>query len=152
MKKKFNVEVGFSDHTIGTASSLTAIALGATIIEKHFTLKKDFGVDAKFSSTIDDLKKIKIESEIILKSLGKVKYNDKILDKSSIKFKRSIYTCKEIEKGENFTKNNIKVIRPRKGLLPIYFKELLNKKSPFKMQKGMPLKMNLLKKLKIRKK
>ena len=151
MKKKFKVEIGFSDHTIGISSSLAAVALGATIIEKHFTLKKNFGVDGKFSSTINDLKKIKLYSEIISKSLGKIHYNGKMLDKASIKFKRSIYTCKEIYKGEKFTKDNIKIIRPRKGVLPIYFHNLVNKKSPLNLKKGVPIKMNILKKLKIKK-
>lgn len=150
MIKKFKVEVGFSDHTIGISSSLAAVALGATIIEKHFTLKKNFGIDGKFSSTINDLKEIKIYSEIISKSLGKIQYNGKMLDKSSIKFKRSIYTCMEIKKGEKFTKNNIKIIRPRNGVLPIYFEKLLNKKSPANLKQGVPIKMNILKKLKIK--
>jgi pseudaminic acid synthase len=150
MRKKFNVEIGFSDHTTEIGSSLAAISLGATIIEKHFTLKKNFGIDGKFSSTIEDLRKIKVQSKIIWKSLGKINYDGKKTDKLSLKFKRSIYTCEDIQKGEKFTKENLRIIRPRKGILPIYFKDLINKKSPQNLNKGMPLNKDLLKKLKIK--
>lgn len=151
MRKKFHVEVGFSDHTTEIGSSLAAISLGATIIEKHFTLKKNFGVDGKFSSTIDDLRKIKDQSKIIWKSLGKINYDGKKVDKLSLKFKRSIYTCKEIKKGEKFTNKNLRIIRPRLGILPIYFKDIINKKSPQNFKLGVPLNKNVLKKLKIKK-
>ena len=150
MRKKFKVEIGFSDHTIGTGSSMAAIALGASIIEKHFTLKKDLGIDSKFSSTIDDLRTIKDQSKIIQKSLGKINYNGKALDRLSLKFKRSIYVCKSIKKGERFTNKNLKIIRPRNGVLPIYLKSLINKKSPFNIKSGVPLKRKVLKKLKIK--
>ncbi len=151
MKKRFKVEVGFSDHTTQIGSSLAAISLGATIIEKHFTLKKNFGVDGKFSSTINDLRKIKDQSKIIWKSLGKINYDGKKIDKLSLKFKRSIYTCKEIKKGEKFTNKNLRIIRPRFGILPIYFKDIINKKSPQNFKSGIPLNKNVLKKLKIKK-
>ncbi len=151
MRKKFKVEVGFSDHTIGIGSSLAAIALGATLIEKHFTLKKDFGIDGKFSSTIEDLKLIKEHSKIIKESIGQVEYNGKKLDASSLKFKRSIYTGGVIKKGEKFTKKNLKIIRPRYGVLPIYFNSLINKKSPQNFKIGSPIKNQILKKLKIKK-
>ena len=149
MKKKFNVEIGFSDHTIGTGSSLAAIALGAIIIERHFTLKKNFGIDSKFSSTIEDLRIIKDESKVIWKSLGKIEYDGKKLDKASLKFKRSIYTCENIKKGEKFSSKNLKVIRPRFGVLPIYFNKLVNKRAPINLKKGVPIKDEILKKLKI---
>jgi N-acetylneuraminate synthase len=151
MKRRFKVEVGFSDHTTQIGSSLAAISLGATIIEKHFTLKKNFGVDGKFSSTINDLRKIKDQSKIIWKSLGKINYDGKKIDKLSLKFKRSIYTCKEIKKGEKFTNKNLRIIRPRFGILPIYFKDIINKKSPQNFKSGIPLNKNVLKKLKIKK-
>jgi N-acetylneuraminate synthase len=152
MQKKFNVEIGFSDHTLGTASSLAAVALGATIIERHFTLKKNFGIDGKFSSTIEDLRIIKEQSRVIWKSLGKVSYNDKKRDSSSMKFKRSIYTCRDIKKGEKFTNENLKIIRPRHGVLPIYFNSIVNKKSPLDLKRGIPIKNEILNKLKIKKK
>ena len=150
MRKKFNVEIGFSDHTTEIGSSLAAIALGATIIEKHFTLKKNFGIDGKFSSTIEDLRKIKVQSKIIWKSLGMINYDGKKLDRSSLKFKRSIYTCENIKKGEKFSSKNLNVIRPRCGVLPIYFKKLVNQKSPIDLKKGFPITKKILNKLKIK--
>jgi pseudaminic acid synthase len=150
MKKKYKVEIGFSDHTIGIESSLAAIALGATIIERHFTIKKDFGIDGKFSSTIKDLKLIKDQSKIISKSLGKIEYDGKKVDRYSLQFKRSIYTCKDVHAGEKFTKNNLKIIRPRFGVLPIYYKNLLNRKSPFNLKSGQPITQNILTRLKLK--
>jgi sialic acid synthase SpsE len=124
-------------------------SLGATIIERHFTLKKNFGIDSKFSSTIEDLRIIKDESKVIWKSLGKIEYDGKKLDKASLKFKRSIYTCENIKKGEKFSSKNLKVIRPRFGVLPIYFNKLVNKRAPINLKKGVPIKDEILKKLKI---
>lgn len=151
MIKKFNVEVGFSDHTIGVASSLAAVALGATIIEKHFTLKRNFGIDGKFSSTIEELKIIKEQSKVIWNSLGKINYDDKKGNNSHIKFKRSIYTCKDIKKGEKFTNENLKIIRPRYGVEPIYLNSLINQKSPIDLKGGVPIKIKILDRLKIKK-
>lgn len=151
MRKKFGVEVGFSDHTTGTSSALAAISLGATIIEKHFTLKKNYGVDGKFSSTIHDLKYIKDQSKIIHQSIGEINYNGTKNDKNSIKFKRSIYAVKDIKKDEKFSNINIKIIRPRKGVLPIYYEYLINKKSPINIKAGNPISDRIIKKLRITK-
>ena len=93
---------------------------------------------------------IKDESKVIWKSLGKIYYDGKKLDKASLKFKRSIYTCEDIKRGEKFSSKNLKVIRPRFGVLPIYFDKLINKRSPINLKKGAPIKGDILKKLKIK--
>ena len=96
LKETFDCPIGFSDHSMDNDVVKAAIMMGATIVEKHFALKKNFGIDSKFSSTIEDLKIIKNESKTIWKSLGKINYNGKKIDKSSIKFKKSSTT------SENF--------------------------------------------------
>ena len=140
MKKKFNCEVGFSDHSIGNSAALTAIGMGATIIEKHLTLKKNFGIDGKFSSEYAGMSNLKKDSISAWQSMGPVLFGPTKNEKRYLKYRRSIYVLKDIKKGEKFTKLNLKVIRPSLGLHPKYFESALGKKSNKYLKAGTPLK------------
>lgn len=130
LKKTFKCEVGFSDHTLGIGASLAAIANGAKFIEKHFTIsKKDKGVDSAFSMDVEELKLLVKEAKNAYLSLGKISYKLSSAEKKSKIFRRSIYAKKTIKRGEFFSHDNIKVVRPSYGLSPKYFFRLLGKKS-----------------------
>ena len=125
IKKKFGVEVGFSDHTLGTIAPVVALSLGAKVIEKHFILDKSIGSpDADFSLDKEEFSQMVKAVRDAEKLLGKVSYEVK---ESSRQFTRSIYASKDIKKGEKFSKENIKSVRPGLGLHPKYLKEILGK-------------------------
>ena len=140
MRKKFKCEVGFSDHSIGNSAALTAIGMGATIIEKHLTLKKKFGIDGKFSSEYEEMKNLKKDSINAWLSKGIVLFGPTKNEKRYVKYRRSIYTSKNIKKGEKFTKYNIKVVRPALGMHPKFFDIIIGKISKKKMLSGTPIK------------
>ncbi len=128
MKETFGVEVGFSDHTLGITAPIVAVTLGAKVIEKHFILDKsiggadcDFSLDKKeFSSMIQAVR----ETE---KLLGRVDYSLNEKKQKQRRFARSLYVSKEIKKGEIFSLENIKSVRPGYGLHPKYLNEILGK-------------------------
>ena len=128
MKKRYSLEVGLSDHTMGVGASIAAIAHGATVIEKHFTLKRsDGGVDSTFSLEPEEMKNLVIETERAWLSLGNINYGTSESEKSSLKFRRSLYFTKDIKAGELITNQNLKIIRPGLGLPPKYYEILLGK-------------------------
>jgi pseudaminic acid synthase len=132
--------IGLSDHTMGIGVSIAAVALGARVIEKHFTLSRaDGGVDSVFSMEPAEMKQLVIESERAFLALGKPQLNVQEAETESLKFKRSIYVSKNIAKGELFTEQNIRVIRPGFGLHPRYFEQLIGKKAKKDYQQGTPL-------------
>lgn len=140
MRKLFNVQVGLSDHTMGIGVALASVALGATVIEKHFTLSRaDGGVDSAFSMEPDEMKALVIETERAWQALGKVTYGPTEEEKASLKFRRSIYVAKDIKEGEQFTKDNIKVIRPGYGLEPKYYEKVLQTVAKKDLKAGNPL-------------
>ncbi len=145
LKKKFKCEVGYSDHSLGIGAAISAVALGATLIEKHFTLKENHGVDGKFSSELNEMKMLTHECNTAWKSLGKVYYGATNREKIYKKYKRSIYISKSIRKGEKFTENNIKVVRPANGLHPKYYEKIIGKLSKFKINKNTPFKKKYIK-------
>ena len=138
--KQFNVTVGLSDHTIGTTASIVAVAQGARIIEKHFTLsRKDKGPDSEFSLEPKDFKKLCIETRDAWLSLGKA---EKKIQKSEEKnkiFRRSIYFIKDLPKGHVICAKDIRRIRPGLGLAPKYFEMILGKKTAKDVAKGQPV-------------
>ena len=146
MRKRYGVKVGFSDHTLGFEAAKIASALGANVFEKHFKLDNDNkSIDNHFSMKISDLKKYKINIEKVKKILGR----DKILISNSAKKnlsgKRSLYVCKNIRKGERFTQQNIKSVRPAFGLHPKFLKKVLGKKSKTNQYVGERLKLSNVK-------
>jgi len=140
LKKIFKCEVGFSDHTLGIGAALTAVNSGATLIEKHFTTDKNKGVDGAFSSEVEEFERLKKESITAWKAKGKIYFGTTKSERQFKKYKRSIYISKNIKKGEIFSKENLKVIRPGLGLHPKYFEKLLGKVSKKNIKKGNPFK------------
>ncbi len=141
LKELFNCQVGLSDHTLGLGVSLGAIALGATVIEKHFTLsRKEGGVDSAFSLEPEEFRSLKDESIKVWESLGKIKYGYTDEEKNSLIFRRSIYIAKDIKSGEKFSEKNLKIIRPGDGAPPNLFEKIIGKVSKKNLQKGSPLK------------
>ncbi|UTJ06366.1 pseudaminic acid synthase [Arcobacter roscoffensis] len=130
MKSTFSVEVGFSDHTIGSTAPIVATTLGAKVIEKHFILDKSIGgPDSEFSMEKEDFSKMIKEIRNTEKLLGKVDYKLTEKRKKSRTFSRSLYVSKDIKEGEFFSKENIKSVRPGLGLHPKYLNEILGKKA-----------------------
>ncbi|MEC1736761.1 pseudaminic acid synthase [Bacillus mojavensis] len=140
MKELFNCQVGLSDHTMGTGVAVASVALGATVIEKHFTLSRaDGGVDSAFSLEPPELKELVVETERAWQALGQITYGPTDMEKASLKFRRSIYVTNDIKAGEIFTKENIKVIRPGYGLEPKYFDVMIGKTASKHLPAGTPL-------------
>lgn len=141
MKQLFeDVQIGLSDHTLGIGVAVASVALGATVIEKHFTLNRaDGGVDAAFSMEPAEMKMLVEETERAWGALGKVTYGPTEKEKASLKFRRSIYVSQNIKAGEKFTKDNIKIVRPGYGLEPKYYENILGKVAKKSMIKGTPL-------------
>ncbi len=146
MKELFNCEIGLSDHTLGIGVSVSSIAFGTTIIEKHFTLDRSMGgVDSKFSLEPKEMKQLVFEVKQAWQSIGKIYYGPTKDEKNSLIYRRSIYASKNIKKNQILTKNNIKVIRPGDGLHPRYWKEILGKKASTNIQEGKPIKFKFIK-------
>ena len=129
MRKLFNCEVGLSDHTMGIGASVAAVAHGATVIEKHFTLDRaDGGVDSDFSMEPEEMKQLVVETERAWQSLGNIKYGSTKAEKGSLTFRRSLYIAEDIKKGEVLTEKNLRIVRPGLGLAPKYYEMLLGRK------------------------
>jgi N-acetylneuraminate synthase len=128
MKKLFRCNVGLSDHTMGIGASIAAAVNGASVIEKHFTLDRSKGgVDSAFSLEPNELSSLVIETANALDSLGEVLYGATIAEEKSLMFRRSIYACSDIKKGDKFTTKNLKIVRPGFGLKPKYLKHIIKK-------------------------
>jgi pseudaminic acid synthase len=140
MRKRFGVNVGLSDHTIGDIAAITAVSLGAKMIEKHFILDKTIGgPDAEFSMEPADFKKMVDFIRTVEKVLGKVNYDITPKIEKSRNFARSLFIVENIKKGEFFTNKNIRSIRPGYGLSPKYLPEILGKKAIQDIEKGTPM-------------
>ena len=140
MSQLFNCPVGLSDHTMGIGASVAAVGLGACVIEKHFTLSRaDGGVDSAFSLEPEELKALVIESGRAQLALGKIQYGIQKSEKNSKQYKRSLYVSNDIKAGEEFTLENIKVIRPGFGIEPKFLDLILNHKSSTDLKAGTPL-------------
>ena len=134
-------QVGLSDHTMGIGVSVAAVALGATVIEKHFTIRRsDGGVDSAFSLEPQELEALVVESERAWQALGGVQLDTQKVEEKSLQFRRSIYVVEDIAKGEVFTPHNIRVIRPGDGLEPKYYEDLLGTYASQAFERGTPLK------------
>ncbi|MDR1757208.1 MAG: pseudaminic acid synthase [Culturomica sp.] len=145
LKQLFDCKVGLSDHTLGIGVSVASVALGATVIEKHFSLSRaEGGVDSAFSMEPQEMKMLVEEVNRAYLALGKVSHDVLEAEKNSRIFKRSVYASKEIKAGEVFTKENVKVIRPADGLHPRYFFDILGKKAKADITKGKPLSWDLI--------
>lgn len=147
MEKKFKCAVGLSDHTLGTAVSIAAVALGAKVIEKHFTLSRKIKTpDSFFSIEPKELKELVDNIRIVEKAIGEVKYGLTDGEKQSKIFRRSIFVIKDIKKGEKFTEENIRSIRPGYGLHPRYFNKIIGKYASKDSKCGLPITWDIVKK------
>tara|TARA_Y100001970_G_scaffold159011_1_gene194497 strand:+ start:13211 stop:14221 length:1011 start_codon:yes stop_codon:yes gene_type:complete len=135
--KDFKVKVGLSDHTLGIIVPITAVAMGATVIEKHFILNKNIGgPDSSFSLDENEFTQMVKAVRIAEKSIGVEKYDLTLKQKDSRRFSRSLYAIKDIKKGERFTEKNIKSIRPGYGLHPKFYGQILGSISKLDIEKG----------------
>ena len=141
MKERFGLVTGLSDHTLDNTTAITSVVLGASIIEKHFTLDRNGGgPDDSFSLEPKDLEALCRDSKTAWKALGEVNYGRKSSEQANAKFRRSLYAVKDIAEGEVFTKDNVKSIRPGYGLAPKYYDKVLGKTSKTKLLKGQAIK------------
>jgi N-acetylneuraminate synthase len=141
----FNCHAGLSDHTHGIGVSIASVALGSRVIEKHFTLNRaEGGVDAAFSMEPSEFKMLVEESERAFLSLGKVTYGIMEDEKKSLTFKRSVYIVEDMKVGDEFTPQNIRIIRPGLGVAPKYFESFLGKRVNRNVKRGTALTFDLL--------
>lgn len=124
----FDCEVGLSDHTMGVGVSVASVALGATVIEKHFTLdREDGGVDSTFSMEPAEMAQLVIETKRAWQSIGRISYGPTDAEKKSLLFRRSLYVVKDLKAGDVLTSENVRCIRPGLGLPPKYLEVVLGK-------------------------
>jgi N-acetylneuraminate synthase len=139
LRELFGCEVGLSDHTMGIGASVAAIALGATVIEKHFTLRRaDGGVDSTFSMEPEELASLVVESERAWQALGDVAYGCMPDEQASLRFRRSIYVVKDLRPGDVLTRDNLRCIRPGLGLPPKNYELLLGRTVRKAVKRGTP--------------
>lgn len=145
MKDTFNTVVGLSDHTLGHTVALGAVALGAKIVEKHFTLnREDGGPDAKFSMEPDEFKEMVTNIRDLEKALGQVTYELTDKQRNSREHSRSLFVVKDVKQGEVFTSENVKSIRPGFGLATKYIGEIVGKRARCDIKKGTPMRWDLV--------
>ena len=145
MRELFRCYVGLSDHTLGIGVAIASVALGATAIEKHFTLSRsDGGVDSVFSIEPEEMRTLVVESKRAWQALGKVSYGPTEKEISSLKHRRSLYVVKDIKVGDVFTEENLRAIRPGLGLPPKYYDHILGKKVNVDVKKGTPVSWGIL--------
>lgn len=147
MQKLFDCEVGLSDHTMGIGVSVASVVLGATVIEKHFTLsRQDGGVDSDFSMEPNEMRNLVKETERAWRSYGTVSYGATKAEEKSLKYRRSLYITHDIKAGDVLTKKNLRAIRPGYGLETKYLEELLGKTVVKDVTMGTPVDWGLIKK------
>ena len=140
MRDLFDVQVGLSDHTMGIGVAVASIALGATVIEKHFTLRRaDGGVDSAFSMEPEEMQQLVIETERSWQAMGTINYQPTEAEKGSIVYRRSLYITQDMKAGDIFTAENIKAVRPGFGLPPKYYDILLGKQIKQDAKRGTPV-------------
>ncbi len=143
MRNLFKTQVGLSDHTLGIGVSVAAVSHGATVIEKHLTLSRsEGGVDSAFSLEPDEFKLLVEETKRAHKSLGGINYGPTEAEKKSSIFRRSIYCSKDIKKGECFSSENIRIVRPGYGAPPYFYDMLIGKTAKISYKKGLPIKID----------
>ena len=140
MRATFGCEVGLSDHTMGSGVAVGAVALGAVLIEKHFTLRRaDGGVDSAFSLEPAEFRQLREETERSWQALGRVTYGGTSAEEESRAFRRSLYVAQDIAEGEAFSPRNLRSVRPGYGLAPKHYDVLLGKRVNRALSKGTPV-------------
>lgn len=145
LKTLFNCEVGLSDHTLGIGAAVASVALGASVIEKHVTLdRSEGGVDAEFSLEPKELAQLVNETRIASEALGQVYIGPTEEERSSLIFRRTLYICDDLKKGDVLTSKNLRAIRPGFGLPPKYREDLFERQVNQDVSRGTPMKWALL--------
>ena len=145
LRELFGCEVGLSDHTMGIGVAVASVALGATVIEKHFTLRRaDGGVDSAFSMEPEEMRALVVETERAWQALGQVSYGATEAEKKSLVYRRSLYIVQDLQAGDVLTPDNLRIIRPGYGLPPKYYDVLLGKTINRDASRGTPLNWDLL--------
>ena len=145
MRDLFSCEVGLSDHTMGMGVSMASVAMGATVIEKHFTLDRaDGGVDSVFSMEPAEMAQLVVETERAWQALGQVRYGPTEAEKKSIQFRRSLYVVQDIKAGDALTRENVRAIRPGFGLPTKYIEIVLGKTVKRDVPRGTALRWDLI--------
>jgi pseudaminic acid synthase len=145
LRDAFACEVGLSDHTMGCGVAVAAVAFGASVIEKHFTLRRaDGGVDSAFSLEPEEFKLLRVESERAWQGLGSVAYGGTKAEEKSRVFRRTLYVARDMKAGERLTAENLRIVRPGFGLPPKYYDTLLGKRINRDAVAGTPLQWDLL--------
>lgn len=145
MRDLFTCQAGVSDHTMGVGVPIAAVALGATVIEKHFTLSRaDGGVDAAFSMEPEEMRLLVQESTKAWQACGRVYYGPSEEERNSLKHRRSLYVVQDMNDGDIITEDSIRSIRPGSGLPPKYYHLVLGKRVNRQVKKGTPLTWNLI--------
>lgn len=140
MRELFGCQVGLSDHTMGVGAAVAAVALGATVLEKHFTLSRaDGGVDASFSLEPHELRSLVQETERAWQALGQVHYGPTDAERKSLVYRRSLYVTRDMARGEPFSADNVRAIRPGLGLAPKHFDSLMGRSARQPLKRGTPL-------------
>lgn len=145
LRELFDCEVGLSDHTMGVGVSVASVALGATVVEKHFTINRtDGGVDSTFSMEPAEMAQLVVETKRAWQSLGQVSYGPTQAEKKSLQFRRSLYIVQDLKKGDVLTRDNVRSIRPGLGLPPKYIEIVLGKTVNQELKRGTPLGFDML--------
>lgn len=145
MGETFGVPVGLSDHSMGSVGAVTAVALGAKIIEKHFCLDRSIeNPDSSFSMNPAEFKQMVADIRQAEKAIGGIKYGPSKQEETNVIFRRSIFCVKDIKKGERLTEENVRVIRPGYGLAPKFYPEILGQVALRDIERGTPLTLGMI--------
>ena len=145
LRELFGCEVGLSDHTMGVGVAVASVALGATVIEKHFTLNRaDGGVDSTFSLEPPEMARLVEETGRAWQALGQVSYGAQEAERKSLQFRRSLYVVTDVKAGELLTRENVRAIRPGCGLPPKHLELVLGRKVNRDVRRGTPLQWEIL--------
>lgn len=145
LRERYACEAGLSDHTAGIGAALAAVALGASVIEKHFTLSRaEGGVDAAFSLEPSELASLVQESERAWLALGEVSYGPTEAERKSLVFRRSLYVVEDVSAGDVLTTENLRAIRPGLGLPPKHIDAVLGRRVSRDVARGTPMSWDLL--------
>ena len=144
MRETFGVPVGLSDHSMGSVGAVTAVALGASVIEKHFCLDRSIkNPDASFSMNLSEFQQMVKDIRQAERAIGIVKYGVNDQEKNNVTFRKSIFCVKDVCAGELLTDDNIKIIRPGYGIKPIFYKDVIGRRALNDIKRGTPLTMDM---------
>jgi N-acetylneuraminate synthase len=145
MRVRYGCEIGLSDHTMGVGASVAAVALGARVLEKHFTLARaDGGVDSAFSLEPAELKSLVVETGRAALAMGKISYGPTDAETKSLRFRRSLFAVRDIQVGEVLTADNVRIIRPGYGLPPKEMDRVIGRHARARIARGTPLTWDLI--------